>query len=85
MWGRLPSIANTTPQKYIFLSKTPLFYQNIYYFCLVSATESLTFLGRSVVPGRIGLHLRGLRSILATRNGTATPSYKKHSSIAPNP
>lgn len=48
--GRLSSIANTTPQKYIFQSKTPLFYQNIYYFCLVSATESLTFLGRSVVP-----------------------------------
>lgn len=36
-------------------------------------------------PGESASPSGMLRSNLATRNGTTTPSYKKHSSIAPNP
>ena len=74
------------PQKYTFQSKAPLFYQNIYYFCLVSAAGSFTVPGRrAVCPGESASPSGMLRSTLATRNGTTTPSYKKHSSRAPNP
>lgn len=77
---RIPRHKNTS-----FKAKPPCFTKTFTTFASSPPQNHSLSSAGAWCPGRIGLHLRGLRSILATRNGTATPSYKKHSSIAPNP
>ena len=86
MWGVIALNCEYHATK-IHLSKhkPPCFTKTFTTFALSLPQDHSSSAAREWCPGRIGLHLRGLRPILATRNGTATPSYKKHSSIAPNP